>query len=468
MVVAETADVTDRKVIASSDSAVRIAEASGHIDTFPAWRSALFVFIIGLTTSFAVYSRSLNWPMTFDDVHLLRPMSMEEVVRSFTSTWDAAMTRGYRPLSVVFNCVRYQAFGDNVAAHRIFLIVLMSLYWAGLTMTLKSRLIVIVTALMIFIGGTYSVFHVVWITDGNHLLQGLFFIAALWCVLRGTHATTRGGARLWLPAALACSWLALLVREDSLAAFPALVLIPLARGGRRRRVVAFTAALGSLALVFLLLRHVIEPRADQPGLDFAGYLESIARALMTPPGLSAFDGLSRAILWIWGGWSIVSIIVVCAKRRREPLAWLACAVLASSSGLNVSREDLLFFPATFAALYYANVAVDSFKPFGVIACIAISLLNGIHTGRAYAENFHPLSLRSIWWNGRYVYGAYARRAHVPEKRRARLIAQLAEAGVNDEESHIRRNRKMAKWAIRDGRRRPGQGFFYPAMPWMED
>ncbi|MBN2370124.1 MAG: hypothetical protein JXO72_06525 [Vicinamibacteria bacterium] len=459
--------MTARPESALGDSAARASDARERRASGRAWKDALIVFILTLTISLVVFFPSLTWPMVFDDVHLLRPMSLEEVARSFASTWDIAMTRGYRPLSVVFNCLRYKVFGENVAAHRIFLIVLLALYWTSLTMTLKSRLIVIVPAVMIFIGGTYSVFHVVWITDGNHMLQGLIFVTALWCVMRFA-AETRGGTWMWFWAALFCALLALLVREDSLAAFPALVLIPLARRGRRPRVIAFTASLAALVLGFLSLRHWLEPRADHPGLNLTGYLATTVRALMTPTGLNAFDGLSRALLLIWVGCSIASIVIVCVQKRRGALAWLLCAVLASSSGLNVSREDLLFFPATFAALYYANAASGLFKPYGTILFVAVALINGMHTGRAYAENFHPQSLRSIWWNGRYVYGAYARHARIPEERRAGLIAQLAEARVNDKESHERRNRKMVKWAIRDKRRRPGKGFFYPAMPWMED
>lgn len=76
----------------------------------------------------------------------------------------------------------------------------------------------------------------------------------------------------------------------------------------------------------------------------------------------------------------------------------------------------------------------------------------------------------IWWNGRYVYGAYSRKAVIPRERLQAVTNQLASAGIRDEWLHLNRTPKLVRWAIADSRRRPGiEGwFFYPLLPWDED
>jgi hypothetical protein len=57
---------------------------------------------------------------------------MREVLGGFVGRWDPddMETAGLRPLYLVFNHLRYVFFGESVAAHRAFLVLLFAAYLA--------------------------------------------------------------------------------------------------------------------------------------------------------------------------------------------------------------------------------------------------------------------------------------------------------------------------------------------------
>jgi hypothetical protein len=108
----------------------------------------------------------------------------------------------------------------------------------------------------------------------------------------------------------------------------------------------------------------------------------------------------------------------------------------------------------------------------MVAAVALAwgTLGGAYMSRIFAENFHPDSLRVIWWNGRYVYGAYSERAAIPPARRAAVVERLGRARIEDAESHLRWTRRLERRAVLADDRRPSPDGrpFYPWLPWAED
>jgi hypothetical protein len=391
------------------------------------------------------------------------------------------MTRGLRPLTMVFNHARMTLFGENVAGHRLLAVVLHAAYWA-LLVPLGRRFGVgratVAAAGLLWLASTYNVFHYVWITDGNHALQGLAFAAAALGLMAGLERGRAWPLALSLVALLA----GLLVREDTLAAVPAVLILGHARAGtitgagRRFHVYAIGTVLLCAAL-FAYRRRVVA-RVHAPGTDLLGLLEH-ARKMANPVGEEAFDLASRALIAGW--WvllaALVAALLVSIPRRRwtGPGLWLPCAFLACTPGLNVRRDDLLFFPLTFFALFVASAAAEvararpPLRPFALV-CLLWGIAGGAYVGRIFAENFHPDSLRALWWNGRYVYGAYSERAHIPAARRQAVVRRLAEAGIYNVHHHLQGTRKLVRQAVGEGRRRPRPDGspFYPLLPWSED
>src|SRR6187455_2162269 len=95
-----------------------------------------FALLACVVAAFALAWPSLTWPMTFDDLVLIRSYTPQELLGVFHGQWDPdkLMVRGFRPGTTVFNHVRYTLFGENVVGHRVFVVSLYALYSALLAL----------------------------------------------------------------------------------------------------------------------------------------------------------------------------------------------------------------------------------------------------------------------------------------------------------------------------------------------
>src|SRR5439155_23200947 len=82
--------------------------------------SFLIFFVVGLALAWP----GLRWPMVYDDLHLVRAFTAQEKAAAWRGSWDPDGIEhpGLRPLTVLFNDARYRLFGEQVAAHRVFLV----------------------------------------------------------------------------------------------------------------------------------------------------------------------------------------------------------------------------------------------------------------------------------------------------------------------------------------------------------
>jgi hypothetical protein len=414
-----------------------------------------------------------HWPMVFDDLHLIRTFRGSELVAAWAGHWDpdGIETPGFRPLSLAFNHARAAILGENVVGHRHLLAGLFALDLAlllplGRRIGLPPGAAMVAGLVMLF--SRYSAYHLVWITDGNHLVQGLAFLASALLLVEGLTASSRGR----LLASLLAIAIGLLVREDTLAALPALGLIALARGPRRTAL-AYIGGLAALAVSLLAWRRAFVPAAQPLGLDLHGFARAIVHAF-DPVGVSGFDLPSTILARGW--WAVLALTIVGlglsgdrAARRWAGL-WAAAAVAACSPALLLQRDDLLFFPSLFVSLLLASAwyapwrTRPSLRP-AVALAAAWSILGGGWTGALLAENFHPASARAVDWNAEFLYGRYAS-ATIPAARRQAVAARLEVLGVRAGDQPRQRVRALVAEAKEEGRRRPTSDgrVFFPLLP----
>jgi hypothetical protein len=414
-----------------------------------------------------------RWPMVFDDLHLVRTFRAHELAAAWHGHWDPDLleTPGFRPLSLAFNHARAALFGERVTGHRHFLAALFALDLA-LLVPLRRHVGLgfgaSLTAGLVMLFTRYSAYHLVWITDGNHLLQGLAFLLSALLLLEGLARPSR--------ARLATSLLAiaagLLVREDTLAALPALALIALAKGPRRIAT-EYTVGLAAMAAILLAWRRAVVPAAQPLGLDLAGFGRAVVHAF-DPVGVDGFDPASTILARGW--WVVLALTIAILAETRDRAAWrwagrwAAAAVAACTPGLLLQRDDLLFFASLFVALFLATawsaiwIARPRLRPVAV-AALAWAVVGGAWTGARLAENFHPASARAIDWNTEFLYGRYAA-ATIPAARRQRLAAQLDALGIRRGEQPRQRVRVLITEAREAGRRRPAADgrVFFPLLP----
>ena len=425
---------------------------------------------------------SLTWHMVYDYLHQVRAYSAAEVAGAFRgrSDPDGIETQGLRPLNLLFNHAQYVLFGENVVAHRLFLASLHAVY-AALLATIARRfglpLPFALLAAALAMCARYSVYHYVWLVEGHHYVQGLLFEAALFALLAGLRESSSGA---WLGVSAACLFAGILIREDTMALVPVLVVLGYvglgAAPGRRplTRLGGYAAALSLGSLALLGLRARLAPQAVKPGHDIPALLVSVRRAL-NPLGLEHFDAASHALVLLWGALGPLLILALLLTRGREerkmPLLWLALALIACAPALTLRRDDLLLFPTAFVALFFVSAldALSRGKPLlrrAAVAVLATGIVGGAYVSRVYAQNFHPYSARAVWWNGKFIYGSYASRATIPPERRHAVTRQLASVGIRNEVQLKVRLRRMVAEAIAQGRRTPrgDETVFFPRLP----
>ena len=448
---------------------------SAHMRALRAAAASFFLFfLVGLVLAWP----ALRWPMVYDDLHLLRAFTPAEKAAAWRGSWDPDGIEhpGLRPLTLLFNDLRGRLFGEDVAAHRLFLIALFALHAALLVLAasrLGASLPAAVAAGSLMLCSRYSVYHYVWLTDGNHLLQGLLFDAALLAVLAGLGRWSWP----WLAASLLAFAAAVLVREDGLALFPVLLLLAglAADRPRRRWLAAFAAILVPVSAGLFAYRLRVVPEAAPPGADARSFLVAAGRTLNLV-GPESFDAASRALSWTWTAAPavLVALVLLLGRRRpaevRLPLAFLAAALLACAPALTFRRDDMLFFPVAFAALFYVSALGTLWRGGAVLrgaaaALLASGLAGGAYVSRAFALNFHPDSARAVRWNAQMIYGPYAGRATIPSDRRAAVASRLASQGVRSAEDLPPLGSRIGH-ARSDGPFRPGPPgtLFFPPLP----
>jgi len=409
----------------------------------PALRPAV-PFVLLVAAGLALAWPVLSWPMTYDDLHLIRTYSAREVLGGFLGRWDPddMETAGLRPLYLLFNHLRYALFGESVVAHRVFLVLLFAAYLALLVepmARLGIRPAESVVAGVLCLWSRFSVYHYAFLTDGAHLAQGVCFALSLRAALR---AMEGAGAKAM---AVSSSWIlvGLLIREDTMAVVPVLLLLALVaartRGGASMRLLAAGAlAMAVLCAGVMAYRAAVVVRLPQDRLSVASFLRGLANATSLS-GRESFDLWSHVAERSWRWLAILPLLAAVIGRGEErwrPLLLLACTVLACSSALVVTRDNLFLYPVTFMALAVAAslgvVARAGRVGQAAAAALLVWLAAGeLHASREFQLVFHPYSATGLRWSGEFVYGVYWQ-ATVPAGRREEIVARLASIGIQDD------------------------------------
>jgi hypothetical protein len=383
---------------------------------------------------------SLEYYWNWDDLHLVRRFSMAELLGTLTGTWtpDGFETLGLRPLTTLFNHLRWMVFGESVEAHRLFLIGLFAVYLGGLghlASRLGARPWIGVLAGVITVCAKNSYYHVVWISDGIHLFQALFVLVAAFAAL----SYAESGRPRALLAAGACMACALLAREDSLIGFPVLVMITAYAGWTRgqpawiRRSTRMGIAFSAIFLVIWVWRLAAVPSAPQTKFTLASVghvwnmvLWTIGLAGQHSAFTPVFAALSialvaAALLWLEPG------------ERNLALLWLLFAAIACIPGNVRARTNLLLFAVSFYATFAAIVLSAAWRrsrPVAIAVCgvVALMVLAPAQASRLEQVSLHPMSADQLRRDWQFVFGPF-RGATVPAVRIAVLEPKLRRAGV---------------------------------------
>ena len=393
--------------------------------------------------------RSVGYEWHWDDLHLIRPHSAAEVAKSFVGTWDPdnIETKGFRPGTVVFNDVRARLFGESVRAHRVFLVLLFSIYLVSLG-ALVGRLggpwWVGLLAGILTLCSKNSFYHYVWISDGIHLVPALSFVAAAHLLL----AYLDRGARS--PAALSAALmlLGLAAREDALALYPVLVVIGFVYlrlfGRPREGYVRLARYAGLLAVTFLpfwVWRLAMVPSAPNFRVNHL-VVDGLLTHLHWTVCLSGQAG--TAPTWFVLGFAVllVTAMLLPPAQRLHSLMWLALAAITCLPGAVRVRANLLLFPISFYAIFVVLIVAGigrRSRPAASIAVVILGIAAGVSAGASRLEqlSLHPMSSDHIFRDWQAVHSRI-RFSSIPPDRERGVRAALARFGIVDDTFDFKR------------------------------
>jgi hypothetical protein len=383
--------------------------------------------------------RSLGYDWNWDDLHLVRPYSASEIARSLVSNWDPdnIETLGFRPGTVIFNDLRARVFGESTRAHRIFLMLMFSGYLVSLG-ALAARLgapwWIGLAAGTATLCAKNSYYHYIWISDGIHLVPALLFVASAHLLL---DYLSDGGFRRALISAL-LMLVALAAREDTMALYPALVLIgatwlSFVRGSRAGvvRLVRYAACLFCTFVPFWVWRLFAVPRAPNFRVNWDVVVGPLRLFDWTICLSGQVGGAWRAFL---AAFVVLGVGALGLPRdaRRHALMWLALAAIACLPGAVRARPNLLLFPISFYTLFAALTLAGLVRTrrSAVLACVLtlVAATVSVRASRLEQLSLHSLSEDKIFHDWQGLYSAI-RFSSIPPERAQRTKASLARFGI---------------------------------------
>lgn len=425
--------------------------------------AVLFFFLLGLGLFLA--RDALANPWFWDDYHLIRVYSNQELARVFVGTWDVdgVETPGYRPGTTLFNHVRAGMLGENVLAHRIFIIGLFALavtLWCGVAMQLGASMPAVALAGVITIAAQNNWYQLVWISDGVHNIVMVYLgIAAL---LVTSYVRSPRFWKLFL--CVGAATIALFTREESL---PILVVVPcialyalceplipnrLSRANLSaaweqrdrtidrplRGILRLAIVLLVVVVVYFFLRTLFVPWLPK-SIDVRGWGKLVYWTLY-PMGLPKDAGNDQRIYLMWTfslgiltmGWFTLRDRLT----QQRALFWFACAIVAATPGIAISsRPNIIFFPILFfsfalALLLFGWATRSRGARVAVIALSCFILLASANHNLIAQQVAHPRSLFYLFTAYDLMYSPNAKKVVIPNARRAELGALLAQANIH--------------------------------------
>lgn len=368
---------------------------------------ALLLLIAAAASTWLVHRQTLSYGFDYDDYHFVRPYPSAEVAAAFRGPWDPSGIERpyYRPLTILFFALRFEALGINATAHHALSLLLFAVAaalagWLVFRLTASPWVGLLATFFFVVHPGMpYSL--VAWVTNQMHLIECLVVLTALvWW-----DAVHRRPFAWWLPL-LVFAAAAFLIKEDGIMLLPAIVTLHVIRGWLGEGKLAlppfgFLAAAAILIAVLLgtrtwALADVAMPRHPALQAALSNYIRGLYRLFRLIPadrpwqsGASWFVTvvpLAAVVLWRWSD----------RGPRLAMVSGLAIAVLFDLPFIFITKAEQLHFVALGAVVFLSGacgVMVTGFRrraaqyAFGLVVVCGLVLLTLV--SRHIVRDFDP-------------------------------------------------------------------------------
>ncbi len=399
----------------------------------------------------ALFASTFRYPFHWDDFHLVRQYSAAEISSAFHAVADPDKieTPGLRPCSILLYNFQGTAFGDNIFANRVFMMVLMGVFMivtGTLLLELGLSLLQLAIVFSLFVSSRVFASLVLWVCL-SHLLMAYIWIALTACFFV---LWAKRGRWFFLLLMLVTCALATFTREETYTlpvVLPLLWLISSSDRSQWRRVI--TAALSMLAIVcaHYCLWHYLVPNALSPEFGFSAikrFLSSMAAACL-PCGSTwtGFTDTAIAIAWIMFLITLVAFFMLLTRPhvRLQFLGVCCLGGLLSLPALGVARSFGIALP-TLAFMTAISIAIteiydqaQSRNQFRrailavMILGLAVGIVGGIRRSKYVAESLQENSAWRMVRDGKYLFDMLDHPATIPQARREAGVARLKAFGI---------------------------------------
>ncbi len=403
----------------------------------------------------ALFASTFRFPFFWDDFHLIRPYSGREIRSAFHAVIDPDKieTPGLRPCSILLYNFQGTLFGDNVVAHRVFMVVLMGIFMIAAGMLLLEvgiNFLQLATVFALFVFSRVFASLVLWISL-SHLIMAYLWIAltAYFFVL-----WTKHGRWFFFLSTLVFATLATFTREETYTlpvVLPLLWSISFYDPSQRRRVIVGALSIFAINCFHYWLWHFLVPNALSPELKLSAIKRVLAEmAASWLPGGSTWIGFTDtfvAIVWVT---FLVVIVLSFIRFANSRVRWqffgvccigglLCLPALGVARPFGVALPTVAFMSAISIAIGEIYIQIRSREKLQnwqryatlviIILGLATGIVGGIRRSQYLAESTQENSATRMVRDGKFLFDMFERPATIPEPRRQDGLARLAGFGI---------------------------------------
>lgn len=407
----------------------------------------------------ALFGDTFRLPFYWDDFHLIRHYNAAEVRSVFHGLVDPDKieTPGLRPVSILLYNLQGSLCGENIVAHRIFMVGLMGILLfvvAILFLEAGLQFFQIAIVLTLFVCSRVFAALVLWISLSHLILAYIFIVLTAYFFL----CWVKSRQWLFFIAMLACALIATFTREETYTmplALPILWALSASDRTRWREVVLAAISIFVIVAFHYWLWHFLIPEALSPQFTLAAIkrLLTAIEASWLPGGYTMHGFTDKLIGWSWVGFlvTILFVFIVSARPRvRWQLFGTCClGALLCLPAIGVGRSFGIALP-TLAFMAAVSIAIREmldqtqfggtnrrWPRYAIVTLIFVGLLIGISGGirrsRYVVESLQENCAVRIVRDGKFLFNLFDRPATIPDERRKLGLARLKHFGIQSAE-----------------------------------
>jgi hypothetical protein len=421
-------------------------------------RRIVLLAVITLLCWSVIFSSTYRYSFFWDDLHLIRPYSWEEIRSTFHGRHDPEKIEwpALRPLTTLLFCFQGASFGENVVFQRIFMTGLMGVLLAAIGLLLCElglSLPAVTVVFALFASSRVFASLLLWITLGSLILCYISMILAAYFYL----LWLKRERLVYFALTLGFTALTIFTREEAYTlpvVLPLLWIISSSRRTNWRRALAGAGGVLAILAIHFVLRKIFIPEA--PPVRFSS--EAIKDMLVSfksawlPGGLQMVGHGDRLIGLLWKGFLGALLLLLLRASSNRALAQVSGALmlgiilcapaLGQPRTFGTAMPTLAFFTAISVACMEVLHRIQLI-PFGqrlwrtaILICLMLGLILGVAGGIRrsiyVAEALHENSAMKVSLDGESLFDLYGK-STIPSERRQAGLTRLAAFGIRSPE-----------------------------------